>query len=124
VAKILIVEDDEMLMDLMQQTLELSDHTTRGAVNGADALTKAELDKPDLILMDIGMPLMDGYEATRRLKASPRTRDVPVIALTAHASPADRQQALDAGADDYEPKPVEFDRLLEKIQTLLNRAAK
>ncbi len=103
--KILIVENDEMLMDLMQQTLELSDYTTRTAVNGADALIKAEQEKPDLILMDIGMPVMDGYEATRRLKASPTTRDVPVIALTAHPPPADPQQTLDPGADDYGPKP-------------------
>jgi two-component system cell cycle response regulator DivK len=121
VAKILIVEDDEMLMDLMQQTLELSDHVVRGAANGALALDAVAADAPDLILMDIGMPIMDGLEATRRLKANPACRHVPVIALTAHASAADRQQALNAGADDYEPKPVDFDRLQEKIQTLLAR---
>ncbi len=120
-AKILIVEDDEMLMDLMQQTLELSDHTVRPANNGADALTKAVEDPPDVILMDIGMPIMDGYEATRRLKADDRTRRIPVIALTAHASMTDRKQALDAGADEYEPTPVDFDRLASKIQALLNR---
>lgn len=120
-AKILIVEDDEMLMDLMQQTLELSDHIVRSANNGADALTKAIEDPPDVILMDIGMPIMDGYEATRRLKADDRTRRIPVIALTAHASMTDRKQALDAGADEYEPKPVDFDRLGNKIQALLNR---
>lgn len=120
-AKILIVEDDEMLMDLMQQTLELSDHTVRSASNGADALAKATEDPPDVILMDIGMPIMDGYEATRRLKADERTRRIPVIALTAHASVTDRKQALDAGADEYEPKPVDFDRLSNKIQALLNR---
>jgi CheY-like chemotaxis protein len=122
-AKILVVEDDEMLMDLMQQTLELSDHTTQAATNGEDALAKAAAELPDLILMDIGMPNMDGYEATRRLKANPATRAIPVIALTAHASPSDRQQALDAGADDYEPKPVDFDRLLRKIQAHLGRSA-
>ena len=120
-ANILIVEDDEMLMDLMQQTLELEDHATSGAGNGAEALVKAEQVKPDLILMDIGMPIMDGYEAIRRLRAVPATSRVPIVALTAHASPADRQQALDAGADDYEPKPVDFDRLLAKIQKLLDR---
>src|SRR5207253_6943515 len=123
VAKILVVEDDDMLMDLMKQTLELSDHTTRGAANGADALATAAADPPDLILMDIGMPTMDGYEATRRLKADPKTRRIPVIALTAHASPADRQQALSAGADDYEPKPVDFDRLQGKIAALLGRSS-
>ena len=123
-AKILIVEDDEMLMDLMQQTLELSDHTAVGAVNGADALAKVAAAAPDLILMDIGMPTMDGFEATRRLKADAATRHIPGIALTAHASAADRQQALDAGADDYEPKPVEFDRLLGKIQALLERGSR
>lgn len=120
-AKILVVEDDEMLMDLMQQTLALSDHTARGALNGEDALTKVADEAPDLILMDIGMPTMDGYEATRRLKADPATRKIPVIALTAHASAADRQQALAAGADDYEPKPVNFDRLQGKITALLQR---
>jgi CheY-like chemotaxis protein len=120
-AKILIVEDDDMLMDLMQQTLEISDHTPSGAGNGAEALAKAKADGPDLILMDIGMPVMDGYEAMRRLKADPATRPIPVIALTAHASPADRQQAMQAGADDYEPKPVDFDRLLGKIDALLKR---
>jgi CheY-like chemotaxis protein len=121
VAKILVVEDDEMLMDLMQQTLELNDHTATGAKNGAEALAKAATEKPDIILMDIGMPEMDGYEATRRLKANAATQHIPVIALTAHASPADREQALKAGADEYEPKPVDFDRLLEKIQALLAR---
>ncbi len=121
-AKILVVEDDDMLMDLMKQTLEISDHAATGAGNGAEALARAAADPPDLILMDIGMPTMDGYEATRRLKADPKLRHIPVIALTAHASPADRQQALAAGADDYEPKPVDFDRLLEKIQALLKRS--
>jgi two-component system, cell cycle response regulator DivK len=121
VAKILIVEDDEMLMDLMQQTLELSDHAVRGAVNGLDALAKVKADSPELILMDIGMPLMDGYEATRRLKADPATKHIPVIALTAHASANDRKQAMEAGADEYEPKPVEFERLEGKIKALLER---
>lgn len=120
-ARILIVEDDDMLMDLMQQTLELFDHTVLSAQNGIEALAKASSEAPDLILMDIGMPLMDGYEATRRLKADPKTRPIPVIALTAHASAADRQQALDVGADEYEPKPVDFDRLIEKIDALLSR---
>jgi CheY-like chemotaxis protein len=122
VAKILIVEDDDMLMDLMQQTLELSDHTVQAAVNGIDALAKAAAETPEIILMDIGMPIMDGYEATRRLKADAATKNIPVIALTAHASAADRRQAIEAGADDYEPKPVNFDRLLDKIQTLLKRS--
>jgi CheY-like chemotaxis protein len=121
VAKILVVEDDEMLMDLMQQTLELSDHSVGGAINGVDALAKVKTDPPDLILMDIGMPQMDGYEATRRLKADPATKHIPVIALTAHASSNDRRQAMDAGADEYEPKPVEFDRLGGKIKALLER---
>jgi CheY-like chemotaxis protein len=120
-AKILIVEDDEMLMDLMQQTLELSDHVVNGAVNGVDALAKVKADPPGLILMDIGMPQMDGYEATRRLKGDPATKHIPIIALTAHASTNDRRQAMDAGADEYEPKPVEFERLEGKIKALLER---
>lgn len=120
-AKILIVEDDDMLMDLMQQTLELSDHVVLSATNGAAAIAKAAADLPDVILMDIGMPIMDGYEATRRLKADDKTRHIPIIALTAHASAADRRQALDSGADDYEPKPVDFDRLTEKIQAITSR---
>src|SRR5262245_19509116 len=110
-----------MLMDLMQQTLELADHTVQSASNGAVALAKATAEPPEIVLMDIGMPIMDGYEAIRRLKADPETRQVPIIALTAHASAADRRQAFDAGADDYEPKPVDFERLLAKIETLLKR---
>lgn len=120
-AKILLVEDDAMLMDLMQQTLELSEHLVRAAANGAEAVAQAAECPPDIILMDIGMPIMDGYEATRRLKANPTTRAIPIIALTAHASDADRRRAIDAGADDYEAKPVDFDRLASKIQSLLNR---
>lgn len=120
-AKILVVEDDDMLMDLMQQTLELFDHAVRSASNGVEALERAKAESPDLILMDIGMPLMDGYEAMRRLRADPGTRHIPIIALTAHASVSDRKQALDAGADDYEAKPVDFDRLETKIQALLAR---
>jgi CheY-like chemotaxis protein len=122
-AKILVVEDDDMLMDLMRQTLELSDHLVAGAGNGVEALERVKVDPPDLILMDIGMPLMDGYEAMRRLRADPKTRVIPIIALTAHASVTDRKQALDAGADDYEAKPVDFDRLEAKIQLLLRRSA-
>src|SRR5262245_43095039 len=101
VARILVVEDDEMLMDLMQQTLELSEHEVQGAVNGGDALAKVTADAREIILMDIGMPIMDGYEAMRRIKASDATRQIPIIALTAHASSADRLQAFEAGADDY-----------------------
>lgn len=120
-AKILVVEDDEMLADLMQQTLELSDHTAMVARNGVEALAAASDDSPEIILMDIGMPLMDGFEATRRLKADARTNSIPIIALTAHASANDRKEALAAGADEYEPKPVDFDRLLTKVDALLHR---
>lgn len=121
-AKILVVEDDEMLMDLMKQTLELSEHTVHGAIHGADALEQVSADVPEIVLMDIGMPIMDGYEAMRRMKSNPATSDIPIIALTAHASSADRRQAFEAGADDYEPKPVDFERLLGKIETLLKRS--
>jgi CheY-like chemotaxis protein len=119
--KVLLVEDDDMLRDMMQQTLELADHAITCAVNGADALDKARSGAPEVILMDITMPVMDGYEAIRRLKADSGTRSIPVIALTAAAGKEDRQLALSAGADEYESKPIDFDRLLQKMDALLQR---
>jgi CheY-like chemotaxis protein len=121
VARILLVEDDEMIREMVQLTLELYEHEIVCAVSGAEAIERAGREAPQLILMDVGLPLMDGYEATRRLKADPATKDVPVIALTAAAGQEDRRQALDAGADEYETKPIDFDRLLAKMDALLKR---
>lgn len=115
---ILIVEDDEMLREMMLQHLELADHLVTAASNGEEGLEKARNVRPDLILMDITMPVLDGLEAIRRLKNDRSLRDIPVIALTARASHEDRQQALEAGADEYESKPIDFPRLLAKVELL------
>jgi CheY-like chemotaxis protein len=120
-ARILLVEDDDLLLDMAQQHLELLDHEVTGAANGAEALERVRACKPDIILMDVGMPVMDGYEATRRLKADPGTCAIPVIVLTAFASREDQAAAQQAGADEYESKPIDFDRLSEKITTLLQQ---
>jgi CheY-like chemotaxis protein len=121
VARILLVEDDDMIREVVSTTLELYDHSIVTADSGVAALERARSDKPELILMDVGLPLLDGYEATRRLKADDQTRSIPVIILTAAAGQEDRRKALAAGADEYEPKPIDFDRLMQKIETLLNR---
>jgi two-component system, cell cycle response regulator DivK len=121
VARILLVEDDEMIREMVQLTLELYEYEVVCAASGVEAIDRAGREYYQLILMDVGLPLMDGYEATRRLKADPATKGVPVIALTAAAGQEDRRKALDAGADEYETKPIDFDRLLAKIETLLNR---
>ncbi len=118
-ARILLVEDDEMIREMVQLTLELYDHTISWVGNGVAALEQAAREPPDLILMDVGLPLMDGYEATARLKADPKTQSIPVIALTAAAGQEDRRRALAAGADEYETKPIDFDRLLDKMNALL-----
>ena len=118
-AKILLVEDDDMIREMVQQTLELYDHEVVNAGSGVEALERADAELPRLILMDVGLPLMDGYEATQHLKANPRTQAIPVIALTAAAGQEDRKRALAAGANEYETKPIDFDRLLSKIDSLL-----
>lgn len=120
-ARILLVEDDDLIREMVLQTLELYDHTITWAGSGVEALERARSDSPQIILMDVGLPLMDGYEATQRLKADPATQAIPVIALTAAAGQEDRRRALAAGADEYETKPIDFDRLLDKMQTLLER---
>jgi CheY-like chemotaxis protein len=120
-ARILLVEDDEMIREMVLQTLELYDHRVTCACNGVEALDLARRELPDLILLDVGLPLIDGYEATQRLKADPATRLIPIITLTAAAGPEDRRKALTAGADEYETKPIDFDSLLSKMDTLLSR---
>ncbi len=118
-AKILVVEDNEMNRDMLSRRLEKKGFAVAVAVDGRSACERAEIEAPDLILMDMNLPEIDGWEATRRLKAAESTRKIPVIALTAHAMSGDRDRALAAGADDYETKPIEFPRLLTKIEALL-----
>jgi CheY-like chemotaxis protein len=117
--KILLVEDNEMNRDMLSRRLERKGFQVLIAVDGAEGVAVAGSAAPDLILMDMDLPVVDGWEATRRLKAAPATQPIPVIALTAHAMSDDRDKALAAGCDDYDTKPVEFTRLLEKIQAQL-----
>ena len=117
--RILLVEDNEMNRDMLSRRLQRKGYSVLIAVDGEQGLAKAYSEMPDLILMDISLPFIDGYEVTRRLKANPRTRHIPVIALTAHALLTDRDKALKAGCNDYDTKPVDFARLTEKIETLL-----
>lgn len=119
-AKILLVEDNELNRDMLSRRLASRGYEVALAVDGESGLAMAGSEAPDLILMDMSLPILDGWEATRRLKASPDTRRIPVIALTAHAMAGDREKALQAGCDDYDTKPIELARLLGKIQALLN----
>jgi CheY-like chemotaxis protein len=118
--KILIVEDNEMNLDMLSRRLTRKGYQVVMATDGAEGLQMANYEMPDLILMDMSLPGMDGWEATRHLKASPETSTIPVIALTAHAMVGDREKALEAGCNDYDTKPVEIDRLIGKIEKLLN----
>jgi len=120
--KILLVEDNEMNRDMLSRRLLRKGFEVVMAVDGGQAVTMAESEHPDLILMDMSLPVIDGWEATRRVKAAEATAHIPVIALTAHAMSGDREKALDAGCDDYDTKPIEMPRLLEKIDALLVRA--
>jgi CheY-like chemotaxis protein len=118
-AKILMVEDNEMNRDMLQRRLERAGHQVVLAFDGAAGIRTAAEEAPALILMDISLPGMDGWEATARLKADPATRAIPVVALTAHAMAGDRERCMQAGCDDYETKPVDFTRLLGKLDALL-----
>ena len=118
-AKLLIVDDEPENIELLTRRLTRRGFAVVSATSAEEGVAKAEAERPDVILMDIRMPGVDGFEATRRLKAKPATRPIPVIALTAHAMQEDRDQALAAGADDYETKPVDLDRLLAKITALV-----
>jgi len=121
--KILLVEDNEMNRDMLSRRLERRDYQVIIAVDGQEGVALARSHVPDLILMDMSLPVLDGWEATRQLKAALQTRAIPIIALTAHAMSGDREKALEAGCDDYDSKPVEFARLLGKIQALLHKEA-
>lgn len=116
---ILIVEDNEMNRDMLSRRLQRNGYEVLLAVDGADGVDVARASSPDLILMDMSLPVVDGWEATRRMKADVTLRSIPVIALTAHALANDREKALEAGCDDYDTKPIELPRLLSKIRTLL-----
>ncbi len=118
-SKILIVEDNEMLQEILSERLSFRGYEVVIASDGEKALNAAGKEKPDLILMDMSLPILDGWEATRRLKADLNTQHIPVIALTAHALSGDREKSLAAGCDDYEAKPVNFSRLLKKMRTFL-----
>jgi two-component system, cell cycle response regulator DivK len=118
-AKILLVEDDEMNRDMLSRRLERRGYHVVIAVDGGQGLRLAQAEAPDLILMDMSLPGLDGWEATRQLKAAPTTHAIPILALTAHAMASDREKAVEAGCNDYDTKPIEFPRLLGKIQALL-----
>jgi two-component system cell cycle response regulator DivK len=118
-ARILVVEDDDMSRDLLRRRLQRHRFEVLVAHDGFQGLALARHERPDVVLMDIGLPGMDGLETTRQLKGDDRTRHIPVIALTAHAMAGDEEKARDAGCDDYDTKPVEFERLLAKISRVV-----
>ena len=119
--RLLLVEDNEMNRDMLSRRLERQGYEVLLAVDGGEGVALAQSVAPELVLMDMSLPVLDGWEATRRLKAAPETARIPIIALTAHAMAGDRQKALDAGCDDYDTKPIELPRLLEKIESLLGK---
>jgi two-component system cell cycle response regulator DivK len=118
-SRILLVEDNEMNRDMLSRRLSRRGFAVSVAIDGQDGLDKVRAEAPDLVLLDMDLPVIDGWEVARRLKAAGDTAGIPIIALTAHAMVGDRDRALEAGCDDYDVKPVEFPRLLEKIDALL-----
>lgn len=120
-AKILLVEDNEMNRDMLSRRLERRGYQVLIAVDGEQGVALAQSEGPNLILMDMSLPVVDGWEAARRLKAAPETRAIPIIALTAHAMVGDRERAIQVGCDDYDTKPIELPRLLDKIQNILGK---
>ena len=118
-AKVLLVEDNEMNRDMLSRRLIRKGYEVVMAMDGEQAVAMAASERPDLILMDMSLPVIDGWEATRQVKSADATKHIPVIALTAHAMSGDREKALAAGCDDYDTKPVEFPRLLAKMEALL-----
>jgi two-component system, cell cycle response regulator DivK len=117
--KILLVEDNEMNRDMLSRRLERRGYEVIVAVDGRQGVQMAQVEEPDLILMDVSLPVLDGWEATRQLKAGETTRSIPIIALTAHAMASDRDKSIEVGCDDYDTKPIELTRLLGKIEGLL-----
>jgi two-component system cell cycle response regulator DivK len=120
-SKILVVEDNEMNRDMLARRLQRRGYEVVIAVDGQEGVALAQSETPDLILMDMSLPVLDGWEATRQLKTTPRTKSIPIIALTAHAMSDDRDIALEAGCDDYDTKPIEMRRLLAKVEVLLGK---
>ncbi len=120
-AKLLLVEDNEYNRDMLSRRLMKKGYEVVLALDGAEGVARARADHPDLILMDMHLPVVDGWEATRQLKNDEGTRAIPIIALTADAMTGDREKAMESGCDDYDTKPIEMPRLLNKIETLLNR---
>ena len=118
-AKLLLVEDSEQIWDFLSRRLQRRGHEVVLAHNGEQGLECARAAQPELILLDMNLPVMDGWSAARALKANPETRAMPIIALTAHAMAGDREKTLQAGCDDFHPKPIDFAKLLEQIDTLL-----
>jgi two-component system cell cycle response regulator DivK len=119
--KLLLVEDNEMNRDMLSRRLERRGYQVVMALDGAQGVEMAQSVLPDLILMDMSLPVLDGWEATRRLKAAPATAPIPIIALTAHAMSGDREKAMEAGCDDYDTKPIDLTRLLPKIEALIHK---
>ena len=113
--KILIIEDNELNLDMLTRRLERKGFSIIAAKDGLSGIERANQEKPELIIMDLSLPILDGWDAAKRLKAEIATKSIPIIALTAHAMKGDRQKALNAGCDEYDTKPVDFDRLLGKI---------
>lgn len=121
--RILLVEDNEMNRDMLSRRLIRRGFEVSMAVDGEQGVQMAQANKPELILMDMSLPVLDGWEATRRLKANPETQNIPIIALTAHAMEGHREKALEAGCDDYDTKPVDLQRLLSKIEANLQKVS-
>ncbi len=119
--KILLVEDNEMNQDMLARRLTRKGYEVVIAVDGGQGVAMARSEAPTLILMDMSLPVLDGWEATRQIKAAPETQAIPIIALTAHAMSGDREKAIEAGCDDYDTKPIELNRLLAKIEALLEK---
>ena len=121
--RILLVEDNEMNRDMLSRRLERRGYEVIVAVDGEEGVARAKVDAPDIVLMDLSLPGIDGWEATRQLKAAEETSAIPVLALTAHAMAGDREKALEAGCDDFDTKPIDLPRLVDKIDALLGAAS-